>query len=200
MSSTDNTQNFFLRLNEGHPSAAEELDHRYRERLCILVERELGSRFSARIDVEDPVQSALASFCRGIKERRFHIDNSGGLWRLLEKVTRNKVRKMARHHDTAGRAPGRETEISALGDQCWSREPTPEDAALAADLVEQVLQGLDPPDPEIFRMRLEGHSRSEIANHFGLTDGSVRCRIDRLRERLQRLLGEDGLMWQPSGG
>jgi RNA polymerase sigma factor (sigma-70 family) len=190
MSSAENSQDFFLRLNEGRQSAAEELDRRFRERLCALVGRDLGSRFAARADVEDPVQSALASFCRGVREHRFRIDSSGGLWRLLEKITRNKVRRLVRRHTTQGRAPGRES--PAVGDACWSREPMPEDAALAADLIEQVLEGLAPPDPEIFRMRLEGHSRSEIAQHLGLTEGSVRCRIDRLRERLQRLLMEDG--------
>lgn len=196
MSSSDKSKDFFLRLNEGSQSAADELDRRYRERLCALVERELGSRFSARADAEDAVQSALASFFRGVREHRFHIDSAGGLWRLLEKVTCNKVRKLVRHHDTQGRAPGRES--AAVGDPYWSREPMPEDAALAADLIAQVLQGLAPPDPEIFRMRLEGHSRSEIAQRFGLTEGSVRCRIDRLRERLQRLLGEDTAA-DPSG-
>ena len=85
MPSSDGSKNFFRRLNESRESAAEELDRRYRKQLCGLVEREMGKRFRSRVDVEDPVQSALASFFRGVEEGRFVVNSSSELWRTVGK-------------------------------------------------------------------------------------------------------------------
>ena len=75
-----------------------------------------------------------------------------------------------------------------MSDHGWSREATPEDAAIVADLIGQVLEGLEPPDSAVFRMCLEGYSRTGIAKELRLTEGSVRVRIDRMKARLERLL------------
>ena len=57
-----------------------------------------------------------------------------------------------------------------------------------ADLIEQAIDGLKPPDPEIFRLHLEGFTRPEIAARFGFTEATVRAKLDRIRARLARLL------------
>ena len=77
MSDSDTSADFFIRLNDGTSSAVEQAVNRYRDKLCELVAREMGSRLAARESPEDPVQSALASFCRGVQEHRFRIDHSG---------------------------------------------------------------------------------------------------------------------------
>jgi len=114
MSSPDFSQDFFIRLNEGTESAADEVDRRYREQLCAMVEREMGKRFAAREGPEDPVQSAFRSFYRGIEARRFQIDSSGGLWRLLETITRRKMLKHIEHHAAGVRRP--DNEVHPQGD------------------------------------------------------------------------------------
>ena len=71
------------------------------------------------------------------------------------------------------------------------REPSPEDAAEVADLIERAIDGLKPPDPEIFRLHLEGFTRPEIAARFGFTEATVRGKLDRIRARLARLLPQE---------
>ena len=186
MSNPDLSSNFFIRLNEGRESAIADLDRRYRQQLCALVEREMGRRFAAREDPEDAVQSAMASFCRGVKDKQFQVDQAGKLWGLLAKITRHKMLHHIEHEDTGGRTPGREA--GAAGDWIPNREPSPEDAAHAADVIEQVIEGLQPPDPEIFRLRLEGYTREEIAERFKLTVATVRSKLDRVKARIRKLL------------
>jgi RNA polymerase sigma factor (sigma-70 family) len=183
---SDAPKDFLLRLNDGRESAFEDFDRRYRRQLCALVEKEMGKRFAAREDPEDAAQSAMASFCRGVKEKRFHIDQSSKLWGLLATITCHKILKHIEYHDAGKRRPG--DEVRPEGDVFHSREPSPEEAAHVANVIEQVVQGLRDPDPEIFRLRLEGYTRKEIAKKFDMTEANVKCRLDRIRDRLGKLL------------
>ena len=149
----------------------------------------MGRRFAAREDPEDAVQSAMASFYRGVKEKRFQIDHSGKLWGLLATITRHKMLHHIENHDADKRNP--EHEAGPAGDWIPDREPSPADALEVAELIERVIDGLEPPDPEIFRLRLEGHTRAEIARKFDLTEANVRCKLDRVRDRLRRLLATE---------
>ncbi len=189
MSDPDLSSDFFIRLNEGRESAAERLDRKYRGQLCQLVEREMGKRFASREDPEDPVQSAFKSLHRGIQEKRFRIDDSIGLWSLLVKIVRRKILKHVEYHNAQKRSPQKEAPLE--GGWLPAREPRPEDAAHATDLIEQVLEGLQPPDPEIFLLRLEGCTRAEIAERVNCTEAAVRIKLDRIRDRLRRLLADD---------
>jgi RNA polymerase sigma factor (sigma-70 family) len=189
MTDSDASRDFHARLNEGTESAAEELDLRYRQLLCELAGRELGRRFAAREDPEDVVQSAMASFYRGVKEKRFQIDHSGALWRLLETITRNKVRKHVEHHRTIKRDMTKE--VHSDGIAVPSKEPTAEEAVCAADLIEQIIKGLTPADAEMFRLRLEGHTIPEIAKHFGVTEAAIRCKLEWVRYLIDKLQGDD---------
>ena len=186
MTEPDFSKDFFLRLNTGRESAIDDLDRRYRQQLCSLVEREMGKRFSAREDPEDAVQSAMASFCRGIEEHRFVIDSGGKLWSLLATITRRKMLKRIEQNDAGKRRPDKE--VRSEGDLVPSREPSAEDAVYVAEVIEKVLEGLKPPDPEIFRLRLKGLTRTEIAQRVDLSEASVKIRLERIRDRLARLL------------
>jgi RNA polymerase sigma-70 factor, ECF subfamily len=188
MTCLDSSKDFYIRLNEGQDLAFEQLARLYRPRLCALVERELGCRFLTREDPEDAVQSALTSFCRGIKDKRFHIDHGAKLWCLLERITRNKVLLHIEYFKALKRNPDRE--IPLEGDQFVSREPSPQDAAQIADLIERIIEGIDPPTPEILRLCLEGCTQKEIAAKLGITEGRVRSVLDFIRDRVRRLLSE----------
>jgi RNA polymerase sigma-70 factor, ECF subfamily len=188
MSNDKSNESFFIRLNGGTESAAAELEAKYRRRLCALVERELSQRYRGREDPEDAVQSALASFYRGVDQKGFHIEDSMSLWALLATITRRKILKHAEYHSAKKRSPDRE--VNGSIDWSVGQEPSPDEAALVADLIQKTLQGLNPPDPEIFRLRLQGFTRSEIAQKTGCSESIVRCKLDRLRDRLRRLLSE----------
>lgn len=186
MSASELPTDFFIRLSEGSDSVAEEINRRYRRRLCALVEREMGKRFAAREDPEDPVQSALRSFFSGIEVNRFQVDQESKLWGLLATIAQHKALKHIERNTTAGRDPAAE---SPAGDEPLAgREPRPEDAVVTADLLEHVLDGLEPPTPEIVRLRLQGHTRAEIARLVDLTEANVRMKLDRVRDRLRRHL------------
>lgn len=189
MSEADGDSNFLDRVNAGTTSAYEEIDRRYRERLCALVQRELGNRFAAREDPEDAVQSAMRSFFRGVRARLYRIDHAGALWALLATITRRKVLKHVEHHDAIKRRPGDEvllTECSLCG-----REPSPEDVAIATDLIATLTERLDQDEVDILRHRLAGLSREQIAVEMGGTVAQIAHRLARIRQFLTDLVGED---------
>ncbi len=149
------------RLQAATDSAAAELDEQYRARLCQLVEREMNRRFRRREDPEDVVQSAFRTFYRRNAKGEFHIDCSVDLWRLLETITRHKILKHVEKLGAGKRNPKREEYPE--GDDLRGQVPTPEEAAIAADLMEHAMAGLDETYVEVFHMRLQKCTEEEIA-------------------------------------
>ncbi len=154
----------------------------YRRQLCNLVEREMGKRFQSKVDSEDVVQSMYGSFFRGKRERDWTIDDEIDLWRLLATITRHKMLKRIEQITAAKRSPDKE--VSAETNLLASREPSPDDAAVASDLIEKALDGLGPPYPEVVAMRLSGLTRKEIAEKLERTEAVVRSMLQRIRDRL----------------
>ncbi len=166
----------------------ESFDEQYRARLCQLVEREMNRRFRRKEDPEDVVQSAFRTFYRRNALGEFHIDSSVDLWRLLETITRHKMLKHVEKLGAAKRDPKREEYPE--GDDLRGQTPTPEEVAIAADLMEQALAGLDETYVQIFHMRLQKCTEEEIAAKLGCTRSLVRTKLNRIRDRLQRLSDE----------
>ena len=180
---------FLGRLNSDSDSAAHELDQRYRTKLCQLVEREMNRRFQRREDPEDVVQSAFRTFYRRNAIGEFQIDSSGDLWRLLGTITRHKMLKHVEKLNAGKRNPQREEYPE--GDALQGRVPTPEEAVIATDLIEKVLDGLDETYAEVLLMRLQKYTEEEIAAQLGCTRFFVRTKLSRLRDRLQKLSDEN---------
>jgi RNA polymerase sigma-70 factor (ECF subfamily) len=168
-------------------SAAPELDDRYRARLCQLVEREMNRRFRRKEDPEDVVQSAFRTFYRRNAKGEFHIDSSVDLWRLLETITRHKMLKHIEKLTAGKRNPKREEYPE--GDNLRGHSPTPEEAAIAADLMEEALAGLDETYVQVLHFRLQNCTKEEIAAKLGWTRSLVRSRLNRICERIERLSG-----------
>ena len=189
MSDPDTSADFIIRINAGTSSAIEQAVNRYRDRLCQLVAHEMGRRLAAREEPDDAVDSALASFCLGVKELRFRFDHSGAMWKLLETITRHKMLHHIEHEDANIR--NADHEAGPVAEWTPDREPSPEDAVQISDLIEKAIEGLEPPDPEIFRLHLEGHTRAELAARFDCTEAKIRAKVDRIRARLKRLLSKD---------
>jgi RNA polymerase sigma-70 factor (ECF subfamily) len=181
-------ENIAARLKADADLAAPELDEQYRARLCQLVEREMNRRFRRKEDPEDVVQSAFRTFYRRNAQGEFRIDSSVDLWRLLETITRHKLLKHVEKLGTAKRDPTREEYPD--GDGVPSHGPTPEEAAIAADLIEHALAGLDEEYVAVFHQRLDGRTEQQIAAELDCTRAAVRSKLDRVRHRLERLSGE----------
>ncbi|MGO9115410.1 MAG: ECF-type sigma factor [Thermoguttaceae bacterium] len=154
MSATPSEDEFLDRLSRGNPSAAAELDHRYRQRLCRLVQSVLDCSIQQREDPEDVVQTVLRTYFRRAARGEFQIADSSDLWALLAKITRRKILKRTEYHHAAKRRMGTETVLPV--DLGGGRDPEPADAAIAAELVERTLQGLEPRAGEVFQLRLAG--------------------------------------------
>ena len=185
MTDSQHRKSIAVRLKVDSDLAASELDEQYRSRLCRLVEREMDRRFRRREDPEDVVQSAFRTFYRRNAKGEFHVDSSVDLWRLLETITRHKILKHVERLGAGKRNPRREEYPD--GDDLHGKVPTPEEAAVAADLMEKALTGLDETYVKVFHLRLANCTEEEIASKLGCTRAFVRTKLNRIRDRLQKL-------------
>ena len=188
MADPRHSTDFVRRLNAATNSSFEELDRLYRQRLCGLVEKELNRRFNGREDPEDAVQSALRSFFRGVHARRFHIDHSGALWRLLATIVRRKLLKHVEYHLAIRRRP--DLEVSAEEAELLSKEPDPAEAAQLADMLAQLIEQLQPNEVDILRLRLQGFTKAEIAKELKTTEPVVKYRLEKITDSLARIMAD----------
>lgn len=205
--------NLAHRLSNGSESAAGELDRLFRERLCLLVEREMNLRYRRREDPEDVVQSVFRTFFRRAGQGQYEWNHDGALWQLLKQIARHKVLKHARYHDAQARDIAKD---ETMGDQLEDTPPDGVGAQIVGDALECALAGLEPPEPEVFRLqlhgysiaeiidtvlkgldasyaeilqlRLQGQSMSQIARELNCTRAVIRYRLQRICQRLQKLL------------
>ena len=183
------TSSFLNRLNKGTESAACQLDDLFRERLCRLVRAEMNRKYSPREDPEDVVQSVMGIVHANIARKEFQFRNGGELWSLLQLVARRRILNRVAKYKTITRDMDREQR------QADGATPadmaTPEEEAIADDLRNWLLAGIDPEEVEICELHLDGHSRKEISERVGRTESAVRVVLDRLKNRCRRLLRED---------
>lgn len=91
------------RWQAGDQAAAEAIYQRYAQRLCALAEKDIGERLARRVGPEDIVQSVFRTFFRRSGDGQFAIDHSGARWRLLVRITANKVLRHAEREGAARR-------------------------------------------------------------------------------------------------
>jgi RNA polymerase sigma-70 factor (ECF subfamily) len=144
------------------------------------------------VDPEDVVQSALKSFFLRYAAGKFDLADWDGLWGLLVVITLRKCgREVKRfhgpHHDVR-----REAAAAAGGeaDAVWdalAREPTPAEAAMLAETVEQFVRDLGARDRRVFELRLQGCTVPEISAEVGRTEYTVEGVLRKIRKRLRHL-------------
>lgn len=185
MSHSDETSSevrqFLQNLNDGNDSAIGRLYERYLNDLQALAAR----RMSPQIDggPESVAMSVMGSILRGIRGGRFEFESTRKLWNLLVTITLNKIRSRAAKG--GGRRP-----VAADLSAVLEKGPDREAVAVVHDVIEAALGGLESPFPQILAMRLEGFKRREIAERLEMTDGAVKFKLERIKERLDRLLSQ----------
>ena len=169
--------------------AAAQFYARYMEKLMSLVERNLASRFSPRVDPEDLVQSIFRSWFSGAKEGRINPSSRDDVWTLLSVVALNKVRNKVKFH----KAKKRDISRTKADEELLSSvpEPTPEDAGDFLDLVQVASQRLEEKARRTLELILEGRSVEEIAKDLGRTTKSVGRYKKDIGKVLKGLLDED---------
>jgi RNA polymerase sigma-70 factor (ECF subfamily) len=190
------TEHLLTRYRAGDEAAAQELFHRYAERLAALVRSRLSAALGRRLDAEDVVQSAFRSFFGGVGQDRFTFGRSGDAWRLLVTITLHKLHRQARRH-RAGKRDLRQEESPAPkepGDPlaaALAREPAAAEAVAVAEEFQQCLATLAPRDRRIVELHLQGQADADVAAAAGCAERTVRrVRTDFRAELERRLLAE----------
>ncbi len=189
----DKSIDLAARWQEGDQEAAEELFGRYAAPLIGLVRKHLSEKLAHRFDPEDVVQSAYRSFFTGVRDGRFLLERSGDLWRLLVVIAIHKLRHQVERH-TAGK---RSVDLESPQDPAlfhtsdWGgRQPTPADALVLAEQIEQIVSALTPLDRRMFELRLEGYTLDQIATETHRSQRTVRRVMDRIKRIATRFYQE----------
>jgi RNA polymerase sigma factor (sigma-70 family) len=176
------------RYRQGDSSAADAIFARYVERLTAIVRSRMTPALNRRIDPEDAVQSAYRSFFIRARDRKFSLQRSGELWKLLVTITLNKLRRQVAHHRSQKRSIQRDRadfEFEGL-----SGEPSPLEALAAADELAAFMARLDPLQRQVLQMRLQEQRWDEIAKATGRSPRTVRRVLADIRRIWMGMTGE----------
>jgi len=165
---------------------------RFRRRLIGLARLHLGDRIRQKVDPEDVVQSVYKSVLVRYTKAAIGAECWEELWGLLTLITIRKCSDRVRYHYAECRDLHRETRAGS-GTQCDSswheapgREPSPDEALLLAETVEQLLAGLSEGDRAIVEMTLQGYSTQDISQQLGRAERSVRRIRQHVRAHLEQ--------------
>jgi RNA polymerase sigma-70 factor (ECF subfamily) len=191
----DSFAEFLSRLQSQDDAAATQLFVRFANQLLALAQRHIGARLRHKVDPEDVVQSAYKSFFFRYGPGKLSVTNWTSLWSLLTVITVRKCAERAAYHEAACRNAAREQPLAPGEDaevwqQPFGREPTPLEAAVLSEIVEQLLAGLDAGERPILELSLQGCTTREISERLGRAERTVRLLREGIRRRLERMQGE----------
>jgi RNA polymerase sigma-70 factor (ECF subfamily) len=175
------------RLRAGDQAAAREVFQRFVDKLVRLAQRRIGALMRRRVDPEDVVQSAYKSFFLRYGAGKLEVHNWSSLWGLLTTITLRKCLDRIEYHRAARRDPKREEAGSEPWWETVAREPTPDEAAVLAETVEQLFRDLREDERPMLQMSLQGFSSPEISQELGVSERTVRRLRERVRKRLERM-------------
>ena len=121
------------------------------------------------------------------------------LWSLLTQITLRKCGHCMEHLCAARRDVRKERSPpigSEESGQSWlaiARGPTPSQAAMLAETLEQVMRGLDERERQIVQLKLEGYTPAEIAARVSRRVRTVQLLLQRVRKRLERMRDGDAV-------
>jgi RNA polymerase sigma-70 factor (ECF subfamily) len=178
------------RLGERDEDAARVVFDRYARRLVGLAAAHLPGALRGKADAESAVQSALASFFARQAAGQFDLAAWDDLWRLLAVMTVHKCGHRVAHFAAAKRAVGREVSAAGPAQDLPDVVPSPEEALLLRETVEQLFAALKPRDHDVVRLRLEGYVAREIADLTGRSERTVHRTLETARACLARITEE----------
>ena len=183
---------FLTRLQTQDDAAAHELFRRFAHQLIALARRRIDAGLRHKVDPEDVVQSAYKSFFHRYGDGSLEVVNWNSLWGLLTLITVRKCVERAAYHRAECRDAAREA-FPPTGEEAapWleplSREPTPLEAAVLSETVDQLLAGLDQDERPILELSLQGCTTREISEQLGRAERTVRLLREGVRHRLERM-------------
>ena len=184
-------------LRAGDEDTAGLVFNRYARRLIGLAAARLPGSVRSKEDPEDAVLSAFKSFFVRQKKGEFEPGDWDELGTLLTYLTVCKVDRRIRKY-LAGKRDVRRESAPAPDDEgdtgpveAAAPDPTPAEAAMLADTVQELMARLDPTDQRILSLRLQGHTTAEIAKVVGRSERTVFRVLNDVRDHVRRLLAKD---------
>jgi RNA polymerase sigma-70 factor (ECF subfamily) len=186
---------FLAQLHSQDDAAARQLFERFAHQLIALAHRRIGAGLRHKVDPEDVVQSAYKSFFVRYGAGKLDVVNWNSLWGLLTLITVRKCAERAAYHRAECRDAAREVSLPQGNETAaWlgplGREPTPLEAAVLNETVEQLLADLDEEERPILELGLQGYSTREISERLGRAERTVRLLREGVRHRLERMQRE----------
>jgi RNA polymerase sigma-70 factor (ECF subfamily) len=184
------------RLRAGDETAAVQIFERFTHRLVGLARTRLDPLVRRKLDPEEVVQSVYKSFFVQVAEGQFHLADWDSLWALLTVLTVRKCGHRIEYFHAACRdvrdevAPRRRPDDSDASFEAIAREPTPAEAAMLAEVVEQLMNLLDSRDRDIVALTLQGRRVPEVSAEIGCSERTVKRVLERVRNWLQRRQAE----------
>jgi RNA polymerase sigma-70 factor (ECF subfamily) len=197
MSARDTPDALLRQLQDGGSAVPEAAFRLFASRLIALARSRLSSRLRGKVDPEDVVQSAFRSFFGRWADGQFECTDPDSLWGLLVLFTLRKCYRQAERFRAERRDVRRETPLahdegpSSAGGAALTREPTPEQAVLLTDTVEQVMARLDTPlKRRVLEMTLQGYTVAEISAELRFYQRGVERIRSRVRDIVSQLSAE----------
>jgi RNA polymerase sigma-70 factor (ECF subfamily) len=188
---------FLARLRGGDDAAAQELFARFAHQLIALALRHIDAGLRHKVDPEDLVQSVYKSFFRRYGDGNLDLVNWNSLWGLLTLITVRKCAERVAYHRAECRDAAREVspppaDQAAPWLEPFGREPTPLEAAVLSETVEQLFAGLDEQERAVLELSLQGYTTREISERLGRAERTVRLLREGIRRRLERMQRSEG--------
>jgi RNA polymerase sigma factor (sigma-70 family) len=190
----DSFDETLTRLRASDEAAATAVFRRYVARLTALAGKQFDGRMRVCADVEDAVLSAFRSFFSRARRGEFDLAGWGELWSLLAVITLRKCSRRRRALLAARRGPFRE--VGQVGENVKIRRaidpaPSPVEAAMLSETVEELLRDLDVDDRPIVEHILQGYTAEETAARLDCSERTVRRVRGRAKQCLKRLIGPE---------
>ena len=193
---SDSFVEFVAKLRGGDDAAAREMFGRFAHQLIALALRHIDAGLRHKVDPEDVVQSVYKSFfVRYGDANNLDIVNWNSLWGLLTLITVRKCAERAAYHRAECRDAARELspprqEEPAPWLEPLGREPTPLEAAVLGETIEQLFAGLDEQERSVLELSLQGYTTREISDQLGRAERTVRLLREGVRHQLERMREE----------
>jgi RNA polymerase sigma-70 factor (ECF subfamily) len=186
------------RLRTGDDEAAAQVFNRFANRLIVLARQRLGPRIRQKLDPEDVLQSVFRSFfVHQAAGQITGLESWDSLWAMLVVITLRKCGRQIKFYRSASRDVRREIPVlgadsdSSSDGGTSSDEPTPSEAAMLAETVEQLMNDLDERHRAILTLGLQGFSARDISEKLHCTERMAYRVLDRVKEKLQALRNEE---------
>ena len=138
------------KLQAGDDDGLQMLFERFSARLIGLASQHIASHLRHRLPPEDVVQSVFKSFIKRYRNNCLDIRSAEGIWGLLTVITVRKCADRIVHQRAACRDARREAAITVNSEYTGThysfidRQPSPLEASILSETLEQLFQGLDP--------------------------------------------------------